>query len=79
MYIRMKRLTVELDEGDYAYLRERARREGTSLVAILREAVARLRRAEADDPTSDPMYRVGSFDGPADLAERHDEYLYGGA
>lgn len=77
MYVHMKRLTIELDEDAYAYLRDRARREGRSVVSLLREAVARLRRAEVPDPRADPMYRVGSFEGPPDLAERHDDYLYG--
>ena len=77
MYVHMKRLTVELDEGDYAYLRERAAKEGRSVVSLLREAVERLRR-EGFDATTDPMYPVGSFDGPADLSEKHDRYLYGG-
>ena len=77
MYVHMKRLTVELDEGDYAYLRERASREGRSVVSLLREAVTRLRRDGVADPGADPMYLVGSFEGPADLAEQHDDYLYG--
>ena len=77
MYVHMKRLTIELDEGDYSYLRERAEREGRSVVSVLREAVVRLRQAEVADPRDDPMYAVGSFDGPRDLARRHDDYLYG--
>lgn len=77
MYVHMKRLTVELDEGDYAFLRERAAREGRSVVSLLREGIARLRKDGALDPAGDPMYEVGSFEGPPDLAERHDDYLYG--
>lgn len=73
----MKRLNVELGDEDYRYLKERARREGRTLVAILREAVDRMRRADRPEARSDPMYEVGSFEGPADLAERHDGYLYG--
>lgn len=73
----MKRINVELEDADYRYLRERASREGRAVVAIIRDAIARLRR-EGSDPHQDPMYEVGSFDGPADLAERHDDYLYGG-
>jgi len=77
MYVHMKRLTVEIDEAAYAYLRERASREGRTVVSLLREAVDRLRSSDALDPRSDPMYAVGSFEGPADLSEKHDEYLYG--
>ena len=78
MYIHMaKRLTIELDEADAAYLRERARRDGTSLVAVLREAIRSLRRADVADPRSDPMYKTGTFEGPSNLAERHDDYIYG--
>lgn len=37
-----------------------------------------LERVDRADPFSDPMVRSGSFDGPPDLAERHDDDLYGG-
>ncbi|MBI4729338.1 MAG: antitoxin [Acidobacteria bacterium] len=73
----MKRLNVELEDTDYRYLKDLADRQGRSVVAVIREAVARLRRSEDVDPRADPMYGVGSFDGPRDLAERHDDYLYG--
>jgi hypothetical protein len=73
----MKRLNVELEDGDYRYLKARAEREGRSVVSLIREAVVRLRGSDALDPRSDPMYPVGSFDGPDDLSERHDDYLYG--
>ena len=72
----MKRLNVELEDGDYLFLKGRAAKEGRSVVAVIREAIERFRK-ETIDVRSDPMYAVGSFDGPADLAERHDDYLYG--
>lgn len=70
----MKRLIVELDDVDYAYVRGRAAREGRTVDSLLRDAVTLLRRKSA---AADPMYQVGSFDGPANLAERHDGCLYG--
>jgi hypothetical protein len=73
----MKRMTIELDEADFGYLRDRASREGRTVVSLLREAVQRLRGADGADPRSDPMFTVGSFDGPKDMAERHDDYIYG--
>lgn len=72
----MKRLNVELEDGDYRYLKDRADREGRSVVALIRDAINRMRRSEHEDPRSDPMYQVGSFEGPSDLAEGHDRYLY---
>lgn len=71
------RLNVELDDDRYGYLRRRADREGRSMVSIIREAIDRLRASGTADAEGDPMYAVGSFEGPCDLAERHDEYLYG--
>ncbi|MFA5785767.1 MAG: hypothetical protein WDA71_02105 [Actinomycetota bacterium] len=73
----MKRMNVEIADEDYLYLKNRASREGQSVVALIRQAVAALQRADAPDVRSDPMYKVGSFDGLADLAEHHDGYLYG--
>lgn len=75
----MKRLNVELDERDYGYLKDRAAREGKTLIAVIREAIAGLRQADLGDARNDPMYEVGSFEGPSDLADRHDDYLYRGA
>lgn len=72
----MKRMNVEFADDDYRYLRERAVAEGRTVISVIREAVARMRR-ESFDAKSDPMWAVGSFDGPSDLAERHDDYLYG--
>jgi hypothetical protein len=71
-----KRVNIELEDGDYRYLKARAEREGRSMVSLIREAIRRLRGSEELDPRKDPMYEVGSFDGPRDLAERHDKYLY---
>lgn len=73
----MKRLNVELEDGDYRYLKEKAAREGKTLISLIREAIGRMRRSELVEARDDPMYAVGSFDGPSDLAEKHDDYLYG--
>ncbi|MGH2728748.1 MAG: hypothetical protein ACRDKS_17390, partial [Actinomycetota bacterium] len=77
LYVPMKRLTFELDERDYAYLRIRAEGEDRTVVSLLKEAIDTLRRSSVVDASADPMYRVGSFEGPAGLSELHDEYLLG--
>jgi hypothetical protein len=71
-----RRINIELEDGDYRYLKDRAEREGRSMVSVIREAIRGLRGSEMQDPRADPMYQVGSFEGPRDLAERHDFYLY---
>jgi len=80
----MRRLDIELSWDEYELLRREAEARGTTLTALIHEFIAsqpaRLletaRNAYRDDPL---LRRQGSFDGPPDLAERHDQYLYGSA
>ena len=58
------------DEIDLALAR-RAELEGTTKAALIRDA---LRAAAADSIRVKPRAR-GVFEGPADLAEKADEYL----
>lgn len=73
----MKRLNLELDDSDYAYLRSRATREDRTVAGLLRMAIGTLRLAEEFEPKDDPMWVVGSVEAPPDLSDRHDDYLYG--
>jgi Tfp pilus assembly protein PilV len=89
MYVRIKergmatkRLTIELSTDQYELLRKQASSTGTTVTGFIRKLIDdfRLRpTAEARKHyQSDPLYKVrGSFDGPKDLAENHDHYLYG--
>lgn len=79
-----RRLDIELSWDEYELLRREAEARGTTIPALIHELIvsqrARLlegaKNARRDDPL---LQRNGSFDGPPDLAERHDEYLYGSA
>ena len=80
----MRRLDIELSWDEYELFRQEAEARGTTVTALIHELIARqrasllerARNAYRDDPL---LQRQGSFDGPPDLAERHDQYLYGSA
>jgi len=80
----MRRLDIELSWDEYELLRREAEARGTTIPALIHELIVsqrdrsleRARNAHRDDPL---LQRQGSFDGPPDLAERHDQHLYGGA
>lgn len=77
-----KRLTIELPVEQYEFLRKEARTGGTTISGLVRRLIeeCRLRLPEEarKNYQTDPLFkRRGSFEGPADLAERHDRYLYG--
>ena len=79
-----RRLDIELSWDEYELLRREAEARGTTIPALIHEFIvsqrARLLEREKDTRRDDPLLqRHGSFDGPPDLAERHDEYLYGSA
>jgi|WetSurMetagenome_2_1015567.scaffolds.fasta_scaffold670661_2 hypothetical protein len=76
-----KRLTIELSIDHYEILRRQAGTTGTTISGLIRRLI--------DDPRfrpmketrrnyqDDPLFKSGgSFDGPKDLAEHHDHYLY---
>jgi len=80
----MRRLDIELSWDEYELLQREAEARGTTVPALIHELIVsqrarlleRARNAHRDDPL---LQRQGSFDGPPDLAERHDQYLYGSA
>ena len=79
----VKRLNIEIPWEQYDILRREAAIRGTSISSILRRLIEDLERPKrkrgARARVADPfLSRKGSFDGPADLAEKHDAYLYGG-
>jgi hypothetical protein len=76
-----KRLTIELSTHQYEILQREAKTAGTTISGCIRMLIVELRSRPKDQPfqnnQEDPLYkRRGSFDGPKDLAEHHDRYLY---
>jgi hypothetical protein len=71
----MTPLRVQLREDQLLALRALADRRGTSLSAIVREAIDRFISVEStsDDPLLDIIGLVDG--GPPDASERHDDYL----
>jgi predicted DNA-binding ribbon-helix-helix protein len=74
------RTQVQLAEDQYRKLKQEAHRRGVSMSALLREILGerytRPRRSEADIEVGLRMVGVAS-DTADDVAERHDDYLYG--
>jgi hypothetical protein len=78
---RMKRTQIYLEEEHYRALRERARKRGTSLAAVLREILdegLKIKTANAA-PEKDPLDDViGLAKGTGDaVAENVSDFLYG--
>jgi len=76
-----KRLTIELSTHQYEILQREAKTSGTTISGCLRRLIEELRSRPKDqlfqNYQEDPLYkRRGSFDGPEDLAEHHDRFLY---
>ena len=77
-----KRLNIELSIDQYELLRKQANKNGTTVSGFIRHLIDdfrhRLPKEARKNYQNDPLYkRRGSFDGPKDLAENHDHYLYG--
>lgn len=77
-----KRLTIELSVDQYELLRKQANITGTTVSGFIRKLIDDLRlnlpKEARKRYQTDPFYRRrGSFDGPEDLSENHDQYLYG--
>ncbi|MEW6185668.1 MAG: ribbon-helix-helix protein, CopG family [Thermodesulfobacteriota bacterium] len=76
-----KRLTIELSVDQYETVRQQAKANGTTISGFLRRMIddlrlrspAEIRKGYRNDPF---LNRRGSFDGPVNLAENHDHYLY---
>jgi hypothetical protein len=76
-----KRLTLEVPFDQYEFLRHEAAQRETTISGLIRQLIeeCRVRPTEAIGKRNpkDPFFqRCGSFDGPSDLAEHHDRYLY---
>lgn len=77
-----KRLNIEIEIEQYELLRKRASAGGTTVSGVIRELIDDIRNSLAKkavkDYRSDSWYkRRGSFDGPSNLSENHDQHLYG--
>ena len=76
----MQRTTVMLPRELKQRAAREARSRGVSLGELIREALARLLRADHDAAGQDPLIAdtaVYEGPGPEDTAERHDDLLYG--
>jgi hypothetical protein len=70
----VKRLNVEIPWEQYEALKREASVRGTTISRVLRDLIAGLNQRRGDDP----LYRMaGAFDGPVNLAKKHDAFLYG--
>jgi predicted DNA-binding protein len=85
----MKRTQIYLPKNQKDVLRERARKYGTTMSAVIRELIDHgLREAQPDkqkkSAAANSMFAVlekikkSGEKGPPDLAVNHDKYLYGG-
>jgi hypothetical protein len=77
-----KRLNIELPIEQYEFLRQEAEAKKTTISQCLRDLIDQRKKTAAQaakrNYAKDPFFqREGSFDGPVDLAAKHDSYLYG--
>jgi hypothetical protein len=77
-----KRLTIELPVDQHVFLQKEAAARGMTVSALIRQLIQDRRARPPEEirailPTDPFSRRHGSFDGPPDLAEQHDRYLYG--
>ena len=78
----VKRLNIELPVEQYEFLRREAEAKKTTISQFLRDLIDKRKKssvkASKRNYGKDPFFRrKGSFDGPIDLAAKHDSYLYG--
>lgn len=76
----MRRKQLYLDESSERALKRLAARTGRSEASHVREALRRYLGSQpetADDPLARLIGLVDDADGPDDVAENHDHYLYG--
>jgi len=81
-FMATKRITIELLTDQYELLRKQASSTRTTVTGFIRKIIddfrLRLPVEARKNYQNDPLYKMrGSFDGPKDLAENHDHYLYG--
>ena len=77
-----KRLTIELPADQYELVRKQANAAGTTVTGFIRKLIVEFRLRIPEETRKnykkDPFYAMrGLFEGPKDLAENHDHYLYG--
>jgi hypothetical protein len=78
----IRRKQLYLDESADRALKRLAARTGRSEASHVREALQRYLGSQpetADDPLARLIGLVDDPDGPDDVAENHDHYLYGSA
>src|SRR5215470_7445523 len=75
----MSTLIVELSDTQLHKLERLAQQRGTSLEALVREALDELAAQSEYDITQDPLYTIKAHEtgAPADLSQHADHYLYG--
>ena len=72
----MTRTQISLTEEQHRFLAELSRRTGTSISAIIRQAVDHLRASEGT-PQRRAMQLVGAFEADrTDVSQKHDEVLW---
>lgn len=79
----LKRLNIDIPWEQYEILRREAALRRSTVSAVIRDLIDGLRqpgtKRRKRPPRDDPFSTMrGAFDGPPDLAEKHDAYLYGG-
>jgi len=78
----VKRLNIELPIEQYEFLRREAEAKKTTISQFLRDLIEKRKKSSAKaakaNYAKDPFFqRKGSFDGPVNLAAKHDSNLYG--
>lgn len=78
----VKRLNIELPTEQYDFLRQEAKAKKVTVSQLLRDLIDHRKKSSTKaakrNYARDPFFhRNGSFDGPVDLAAKHDSYLYG--
>ena len=75
----MHRTQIYLEDSQYRALQARARREGKSMAALIREIIDEHMGASGAAAAVDPLkglIGIGQGDGSA-VAENYEDYLYG--
>jgi hypothetical protein len=77
-----KRLNIELPAEEYDSLWKEAAARGLTISELVRHLLEAHRTLPSEENREMHLRdslsrRQGSFDGPPDLAEQHDRYLYG--
>lgn len=74
------RTQLYLDDAQYQYLKNTARREKKSIAKLIREWVDERRQVKSMKKyLNDPFFKLrGIFSDKGDVAENFDDYLYGG-